>query len=545
MYKKQDSNFWWAINNYVKDDSTYQKLSNQDKLIIEQSFRIAYYGLFQYQLYTGKELTSIESSNIQELSDYIVKNYDRLFKTVYKDLKNEVDLHAEEQCKKFQTLLEKIIFPYINDYSFVSKESLTITSDLIATILMQLCFKNRYDINLENENALDKLYFSSIYPFLLTVLIADPTNPQTIYQNIKQVFNKENINAALNTGRTLSESEKEYIAPLLDTLESTEDFQTMLLSFNEEHWSNLDQNARFKNLYQLSKYANILLKENMHSLDQMDSENEINELLHNYLEIILKSEAECLVAPTMEPEGETTLGEDETATFQTLKFASTNFLYPISTKDFNAQTIANYYETVPKNGRLKFSIKKLETFINGILYAVSYVRLIYQAAKDSPPMETLFIERKKLALVNSLKLFEQDQENHFQSTSHYLDNMDEIFLTAAELKSILAENSKKNNDITKQLKEVLRTISFLISLEPQIVKEMDYSLEEIIKYYLICLGPYQNDRSAFEKGDIKALSGLIKKLNKQLNLEKYLAENDDYYSTFYLINKLLTFKKNH
>jgi|GEM_PF-857590 len=95
-----------------------------------------------------------------------------------------------------------------------------------------------------------------------------------------------------------------------------------------------------------------------------------------------------------------------------------------------------------------------------------------------------------------------------------------------------------------QLKEVLRIISFLISLEPKIVKEMDYSLEEIIKYYLICFGPYQSDGLAFQKSDIKELNSAIKKLDKQLNIEQYSKQNDDYYSTFYLINKLLAFKKN-
>jgi len=204
-------------------------------VVIEQIFRITYYGLFQYQLYTGKELTSIESSNIQELSDYILKNYSLLFRTVYKDSENKVDLKVNNQSIRTQQLLEKIIFPYINDHSFVSKDDLAIDGDLIFMILMQLCFKNRYDINLENKNTPDKPYFSSLYPFLLTLLIVNPTTPELIYQNINQVFNKENIHAALISGRVLSESEKTFVAPLLDTLASDEDFQAMLFSFNEDH----------------------------------------------------------------------------------------------------------------------------------------------------------------------------------------------------------------------------------------------------------------------------------------------------------------------
>ncbi|MCL8211109.1 hypothetical protein LD125_00388 [Mesoplasma sp. JKS002658] len=545
MYKKQDSNFWWAINDYVQDEPSFLDLSADDKVVIEQIFRITYYGLFQYQLYTGKELTSIESSNIQELSDYILKNYSLLFRTVYKDSENKVDLKVNNQSIRTQQLLEKIIFPYINDHSFVSKDDLAIDGDLIFMILMQLCFKNRYDINLENKNTPDKPYFSALYPFLLTLLIVNPTTPELIYQNINQVFNKENIHAALISGRVLSESEKTFVAPLLDTLASDEDFQAMLFSFNEDHWRKLELDERFKSVYQLSKYTSILLKDNIRALDQLESEVELNALLHNYLDIILKSEAEWLITLQNDSIQELDSEYDETATFQTLKFASPDFLYPILTKDFNPKTIIEYYNHLPRVNKIKFSAHRLEKFINGILYAVSYLRLVQQTSLDCPAAEDLFIMRKKVALVNSLKLFSEDEQHRFQTNNNYwVDNLDTIFLTSQELKTILEENNKKNKDLTMQLKEVLRIISFLISLEPKIVKEMDYSLEEIIKYYLICFGPYQSDGLAFQKSDIKELNSAIKKLDKQLNIEQYSKQNDDYYSTFYLINKLLAFKKN-
>ena len=545
MYKKQDSNFWWAINDYVQDEPSFLDLSVDDKMVIEQIFRVTYYGLFQYQLYTGKELTSIESSNIQELSNYIFKNYSLLFKTVYKDSENKVDLKDANQSVRTQQLLEKIIFPYINDHSFVSKDDLAVDGDLIFMILMQLCFKNRYDTNLENKNTPDKLYFSSLYPFLLTLLIVNPTTPELIYQNINQVFNKENIHAALISGRVLSESEKTFVAPLLDTLASDEDFQAMLFLFNEDHWRKLELDERFKSVYQLSKYTSILLKDNLRALDQMESEMELNALLHNYLDIILKSEGEWLTALQNDSLQDSEAEYDETATFQTLKFASPDFLYPILTKDFNPKTIIEYYNHLPRINKIKFSPPRLERFINGILYAASYLRLVQQTSLDCPAAENLFIMRKKVALVNSLKLFSEDEQHHFQSnTDYWIDNLDTIFLTSQDLKSILKENNKKNKDLMIQLKEVLRIISFLISLEPKIVKEMDYSLEEIIKYYLICFGPYQNDGLAFQKNDIKELSSTIKKLDKQLNIEQYSKQNNDYYSTFYLINKLLAFKKN-
>jgi len=54
----------------------------------------------------------------------------------------------------------------------------------------------------------------------------------------------------------------------------------------------LELDERFKSVYQLSKYTNILLKDNLRALDQMESEVELNALLHNYLDIILKSEGE-------------------------------------------------------------------------------------------------------------------------------------------------------------------------------------------------------------------------------------------------------------
>ncbi|ATG97323.1 hypothetical protein [Mesoplasma lactucae] len=572
MYNKQDSIFWWTLEPYVKNNPEYKNLSLSEKTIIEQGFRLAYYGLFQYELYTGRELTYIEQAHIQEVSNYIIENYDALYKTVYKDLESPIDMTNPNHVKRFQDLLDTLVIPYINDYSFVTKDKLGLSNEVISTIEMQLCFKNRYDINTQKLDAEKELKdqqaannnpycvvkvdeetikkeefenwkpkFSQLYPFLVTVLIIDPTHPENICKNIKSVFTKDNLKQAYDSGRKLSDAELKHLESTIDMVENEEDLKSTLLAFTEDHWLNADIDTRFKMTFQLSKLTSIFFKDKMDETTMINHESDIYDLLKNYLSTILvcEDEKEEDIIDSTIPEVTQPTPEDVEKRKQ--------FLYPISMRDFDVDDITNYYENMKKGKQISFSPVKLEDYINGIIYSISYLRLVKVMSQDCELLKNFFIERKRVALVNSLKLFKDDGDNHFENITDYPYNLDQIFLTSSILSNMIDESKDckiegNNYELNKQLETMLKVISMLVALDPRIVREMDYSIEQIIEYYLICLGPYKKTKLGFDKNDVKDLINVVKKINKKINKKDSNREND-YYSTLYLINKLIHFDK--
>jgi hypothetical protein len=80
------------------------------------------------------------------------------------------------------------------------------------------------------------------------------------------------------------------------------------------------------------------------------------------------------------------------------------FLLPLSFKDFNPHIIEEYYQE-KKITDVKFDLDKLYKMMDASLYVATYMRFLKLIAKDSQIFKTYFVNNKKVALVNSLKIF--------------------------------------------------------------------------------------------------------------------------------------------
>jgi hypothetical protein len=224
------------LDEYFNKKAYFHNLPINKKSSIEDSFRLAYYGLMQYQLYKGRQLQSIELVNIEQISKYINDNFDQLFATFLKKKSKNKKFSPKEKAA-FLSLLEEIVFPYINDFSFEKTSEFRITKENILTFIMQLAIKNQFDINiLDDQNERPKTpFYSQIYPFMVTLLIIDPTSPQKIFENVHNFFVPKMIEERYQNGRSLSDSEIETLSSQLDILANNEDYNYFLHSFSEEN----------------------------------------------------------------------------------------------------------------------------------------------------------------------------------------------------------------------------------------------------------------------------------------------------------------------
>jgi hypothetical protein len=243
--------------------------------------------------------------------------------------------------------------------------------------------------------------------------------------------------------------------------------------------------------------------------------------------------------------------DQETFSFEQKNNFNAQFLLPWSIKDFDPRAIENFYTKMKV--KAEFSLDKIYKMMDISLYVSSYMRLLTLLKDDSKLLENFFIEQKKVALVNTLKLFTVNQE-HFEQLSSLKFHLNEMFLDMYNLLKIevLKVNLfTKKNDLLIRLDKILKLFSYILALDPVRVKEFDYSLEELVKYYLILFGPYRRIKVIDHQKDFAILTTKLldnidffqKKYQKYQNNEKMLIKLG-YYTHIYLIEKLLEFSKN-
>jgi len=542
MYRKQDSIFWWELDGYVSKDEKYKNLSIASKYKIEESFRLAYYGLMQYELYKGRQLEAIELASVEQISHYISDNFDNLYNVFFKDHEDKKEFDFEEK-EEFLSLLEDVVIPYINDHSFESVDDFRLTKENIQTLIMQLCIKNQYDINITDERNPERVFYSQIYPFMLTLMIVDPADPEHSYENVKNFFNPQTILEHSRNGRVLTEEEHKLVTPLIDLLNSEEDFKLFLLSFTSENWEGYDTNTRFKLVFQLSKFTAILLKDDIYNLTFLENESDLHDLIEYYLPIILRSESEAI-----------NYKENMQNYYFEKKLETKNrFLLPLSFKDFNPHIIEEYYQE-KKITDVVFDLDKLYKMMDASLYVATYIRFLKLIAKDSQIFKTYFVNNKKVALVNSLKIFTWENEDHYEENLAYWFRLDELFLDANTLAKVETEPLESlvslDDEPGQRMETILKMLSYVLALEPAKVKCFDYSLEEFIKYFLILFGPYKKSKLGYNNTDFALLTQRITEIVNHFSQQAMALKEDEaelitsgYYLHIYLIEKLLQFSK--
>jgi len=520
MYRKQDSIFWWELDGYVSKDEKYKNLSIASKYKIEESFRLAYYGLMQYELYKGRQLEAIELASVEQISHYISDNFDNLYNVFFKDHEDKKEFDFEEK-EEFLSLLEEVVIPYINDHSFESVDDFRLTKENIQTLIMQLCIKNQYDINITDERNPERVFYSQIYPFMLTLMIVDPAEPEHSYENVKSFFDPQIILEHSRNGRVLTEEEHKLVTPLIDLLNSEEDFKLFLLSFTSENWENYDTNTRFKLVFQLSKFTAILLKDDIYTLTFLENESDLHDLIEYYLPIILRSELEAI-----------NYKENMQNYYFEKKLETKNrFLLPLSFKDFNPHIIEEYYQE-KKITDVKFDLDKLYKMMDASLYVATYMRFLKLIAKDSQIFKTYFVNNKKVALVNSLKIFTWENEDHYEENLAYWFRLDDLFFDANTLVKVETEpleNLVSSDDESgERMETILKMLSYVLALEPMKVKCFDYSLEEYIKYFLILFGPYKKSKLGYGNTDFTLLTQRITEVVNHFSREAIALKEDEH-----------------
>jgi len=540
MYTKQDSVFWCNLNSYITQNKKYKNLSINTKSRIDDWFKLAYYGLLQYQLYKGRQLQSIELATVEQIANYIRDNFDQLYKTFI--IRKGKEKGSQKEKEQFLSLLEEAIIPYINDYAFEGLDQFRITNENIAFLTMQLCIRNQFDINIVDERNSKKVFYSQIYPFLITLLIIDPNNPEKSFDNVRNFFTPKLLIERYQNGRSLSEEEIKIISPQLDLLNNETDFNYFLQNFTEENWKNHDVVSRFKVVFQLTKLTAILLKDDIYSLTYLENENDLYDLIEYYLPIILRNKDELIAHK-----------EDKSDYYFDRKInINAKFLLPLPIKDTDPRLIEKYYEEM-KITDLKFSLDRLYKMLDSSLYSSTYINFVQLMNEESNLLGKFFIENKKTALVNSLKIFSLN-ENVYKAQQPYSFSLNDVFLDVTALKKIQKQKAKeiiKEKGLPLRLKSLLKLISYILALDPSQVKEFDYSLEEIIKYYLIIYGPYKKTKMGYNQKDFELLTAKIIKIVRNFVLKYKVVKDDEkmmlklgYYLHIYLIEKLLEFSKN-
>ncbi|ATZ18817.1 hypothetical protein ESOMN_v1c04350 [Williamsoniiplasma somnilux] len=523
MWNKQDTIFWTQIESFLteKNHDNYKKISLEDKKRIDHVFRITFFGIFQFELFKGKTIQSISPETVQEILSYLIKNYQELSCIVYHYQKKEIffDVQNAEDVAKISNIFENLVVPYINEYSFIDVEKYSFQNNSKILLLLQMAFKNKWDINCKDD--LGNITNSQIYPLLITLLIMDITNLDKMYTRIKTFFTKENIMKVIISGRELSFKETEHINNLLSLIQDDEDFHQFLVQFKKDIWEEMETEVRFKLVYQLSRFTSIFLKEKISSLVNQESELETWDLFYNYAPILL---------------GVKTINTSKISNEKSL------FLLPFLDKDFNSDFIYKHLKKFKPEINQEFNYQQLFNFSNSLMACNSFIRLICALNKDCPIISDFLIDNNKLALVDTLKLFEPSNQGGYKSNISWSD-FEIPFISKFDLKEQF-NDLKIFEDKNNVFCNMFKNLSLMLALNPEIINKFDYSFSEIVKYYILCFGPYENSKNIFTKEIFEELKIKLKNIilayEKEYNTEPL---NPKFKESFYLLYRLIIFKK--
>ncbi|WP_031542957.1 hypothetical protein [Mesoplasma photuris] len=530
MLNRHESVFWTNYNEYSKttQNPIFKKISSDLKTKINEIFHVSYYGIFQYQLSKGISLSSIAPAKILEITEYISKNYSLLFQFAYqsKEVKSKfLDMTQDDKQFIFEAI-DKIVIPYIaendfkNVYNFLKKNSAPYT------LLMNLAFKHEFDVNYINENDSNRIYHGIAYPVLVTMLMIDVTEPSKMMEKITKIYSIENISKALKSGRSLSKEEIEYIKSDIDTLNCEEDFHSLILNFSYEKWNETDLNTRYRLVFQLSKYTALFLKDNMKKISVLRDGEEIFELIHNYLPILMLKVYDLNL--------DNTVNEFET------EEGISDFLMTYNCRDFDVEKTLNHIKSMKNSNKITITEDKLKTFVRLSKYSTSYLELVHKLKRGNGILGNYLIENKKIGIVNTLKFYVEDEDKKYvlnyknvRFNFIKLDSKDLERLETPANKFVELANDKSEINI------MLRIISLILTIEPKSAKMFGYSWENMVKYYLVAFGPYKKSKHVYDRSDLKLIEN---KVNKLLTQYKTLKQKEKVIDSLYLISKLSSFK---
>ncbi|PPE04362.1 hypothetical protein EELLY_v1c00360 [Entomoplasma ellychniae] len=524
MQSRLDTVFWAYFDEYLKKDSSFslRKLTIDNKQKINEVYEIAYFAIFQYKLWKNKPISTINPEYYNQFADYLTVNYENLFQQ--KNNSNiklsKFNTKDEKDIQLIKEITTKLILVHINKTSWIEKNENYINNYYwLFSSLTSLSLRFQYDLNFKKENNIK--YHSVVYPFLTTCVMIDIFDTKNMINKIKKIFSKENLAFAFKSGRSLSQEEKKWILPQLINIKKDEDWNLFLINFSKEKWELHDVNKRFKLIHDLSRLTTIFLKEEIYNISFIADGDEVYEKLENYLKLFL---------PISKEERSVIFKKDENENWQAL--------FPINYKDYNFKWTLSHISKFKDYKKLKYKEDKLAEFIWRVRYIFDYIDFIMKNKSKNEVISTEMINFKYIGLVETLKMFEFNKNKYkvlIKPLTFSEINLDHKYFERAIQKS---QRFEELADRALQITIMLRTITLLICIDYKAPKAFNYSISEIIIYYLLSFGPYKKNMNLFQSKDIEQIESKVAKLLIQY---KKLKNKNLVLDTLGVINKLQNF----
>ncbi|ATZ18227.1 hypothetical protein [Mesoplasma melaleucae] len=522
-----DSIFWAYFDEYIKKDtsSIFKKINNDLKEKVNEIYEVTYYSLFQIQLLRNESLVNIEPEKFKEYSTYIVDNYNELFLFTFQDKNTESKFKELDEINKsfIKEVIESLVLNHIIKTSFISSEEVNPNYYWNFASLCALASKFEYDINFKHEKE-KKYYYSTVYPFVITMLMIDVLKPYDMIDKIKKIYTRKNISEAYKTGRELTSNEKEWIAPMISLLKNEDEFNAFILNFKKDNWDTIDIKQKFKMIHELSKITTIFLRDNLKSISVISEGTEVYEAIYAYLPSFLASSKEQRKINTKTFDG---------------PLKSVYSLSPINQKDFNPAWTFKHTKKFKEFKKIKYRPEKLVDFIARVKYATSYMEIINKTKRNNGVLGDCLISFKKVGIVQTMGFYVENNETYefnYKNVKFKLINLDAKNFTKLLIK---VNRFEEIADYNSQMSVLLKIISLMITIDPKAPKVFEYSWEILLKYYIIAFGPYKKNMMIFTNKDFEIIEF---KINKLLTQYKKLQQKDKVIDSIGVIYKLQTFK---
>ncbi|AKU80064.1 hypothetical protein [Spiroplasma turonicum] len=488
FYKQ--SIFWYGLHKVADENAELKYYITTQKELLRYLYPITFVGIVQYFLFKNIISNELESSHHNIVTNYIIENYDELYKIKYRyvnDKPKKLFFKNEEEVDQAKLLISNLLIPYINEYCFKTYEQWKST---YKSYIRESLSIFEYDINHKSDD--NSLKTSLPYPFILTLNLIKSYDTKGLYQRVYKCYQKELLLRKYRTGREWKPKELEYLTETYELIQNEEEWAIFLSNFSSSKWDLFTTRERYKALLQLTKLTTILMKDEITAVTMLDDGEELYSLLEDYLPLFLSSDKFIDKNNKLKLE---------------LRKSTKKILSPFNFQHINPDLLEPYIKS--KGDRfIDYNEEMLKDCIEITKYTFSKLRSLLLSHEYLPQVIDNKIAIKKKLFVNVLNLFEEVKENKFKQKVN-VENITEndFMLTEEEIVDITKREFKSLNDFTDNttLLRIGRVINIMLGIEPKTPKIVNYDLYELFKIVIIIFGPHPLDHTVQNKETIDNL----------------------------------------
>ncbi|ASP28526.1 hypothetical protein SCORR_v1c07540 [Spiroplasma corruscae] len=488
LYKQ--SIFWYGLHKVAEENAELKYYITTQKELITFLYPITFTGIVQYFLYKNLISNEIEISEHNTLTNYIINNFDMLYKIKYRYVKEKpkkLVFKTEETIDLAKQVISNLLIPYVNEYCFKKYDE---WKDTYKSFIRESLSIFEYDINHVSD---DNSFKTSLpYPFIFTLNLIKNYDIKGLYQRVFKCYQKDVLLRKYRSGRDWKPKELEYLTETYELIQNDEEWTIFLSNFSSTKWEAFNTRERYKALLQLTKLTTILMKEEITAVTMLDDGEDLYNLIESYLPLFLSSDKEI----------------DKNKKLKLhLRNSNNKVLSPFNSQHINGELLIPYAKS--KGERfIDFNENTLMECLEITKYTFSKLRSLLLAHEYIPQVIDNKIAFKKKLFVNVLNIFEEIKENKFKQkismeniTEHdFLLSEEEIVETINKQQNSLSDYKNENT-----LLKIGRVINILLGVEPKTAKIMGYDLFELFKMVIIIYGPHPLDHTFQTYDNIKAL----------------------------------------